>query len=221
MKLPILAATAFVAVITSANAAVIISEIDPTGSSTSTYAADWFELTNTGTTAVGITGWKMDDNSNSFALAVPLRNVTSIAPGQSVVFVEGTATGTTDATIDANFETAWFGSNVPFGFVIGNYGGSGVGLSSTADAVNIFDSTGTLVTRLDFGTSTAGVTFDNAAGLNNVTLSTLSVAGTNGAFVSPTNETGSPGVIPEPASCGLVLSGLAAMGLIRRRRTNI
>ena len=26
--------------------------------------ADWFEVTNTGTTAVDITGWKMDDNSN-------------------------------------------------------------------------------------------------------------------------------------------------------------
>src|SRR6476646_157554 len=43
--------------------AVIISEVDPSGSGRS-YAADWFEVTNTGTSDVNLTGWKMDDNSN-------------------------------------------------------------------------------------------------------------------------------------------------------------
>jgi len=219
MKILVLAATIAVATITSSQAAIIISEIDPTGSGNSTYKADWFELTNTGSIAVDITGWKMDDNSNSSSAAVGLRGVSSIAPGQSVVFVEGMADGSTDATIDASFESAWFGSNVPNGFTIGNYGGSGVGLGNTGDAVNIFDSTGTLVTRDDFGTATTGVSFDNSAGLNNVTLSQVSVAGVNGAFVSPTSETGSPGtVIPEPGACGLVLSGLTALGFVRRRR---
>ena len=42
---------------------VVISEIHPGGSS-SAYAADWFEVTNTGTTTVDITGWKFDDSSN-------------------------------------------------------------------------------------------------------------------------------------------------------------
>src|ERR1019366_8639797 len=130
-------------------------EVDPTGSSAS-YAADWFELENIGSSAVNITGWKMDDNSDAFANAVSIRNVTSIAPGQAVVFVEGNATGTTDLTIDGHFETAWFGTSVPSGFKIGNYGGTGVGLSATADAVNIFDSTGTAITGVSFGASTTG-----------------------------------------------------------------
>jgi P pilus assembly chaperone PapD len=70
---------ALMAVTASAHASIIISEVNPTGSSTTTYAADWFELTNTGAYAVDISGWKMDDNSNAFASAVALRGVTSIA----------------------------------------------------------------------------------------------------------------------------------------------
>ena len=56
------------------------------------YAADWFEVTNTGTTAVDITGWKIDDNSNAFGSAVALRGVTSIAAGKSAVFFEAAPT---------------------------------------------------------------------------------------------------------------------------------
>jgi len=125
----------------SLHGALLITEVDPSGSSAS-YGADWFDLTNTGKTTLNITGWKMDDNSNSFSLAVPLRNVTSIGAGQTVVFFEGTSTGTTDSTIATNFESAWFGGNVPSGFTTGAYGGSGVGLSTSGDAVNIFDASG-------------------------------------------------------------------------------
>lgn len=207
------------AAVTQAHAAIIISEVNPTGSSTTTYAADWFELTNTGSTAVNISGWKMDDNSNAFGSAVALRGVTSIAAGQSVVFVEGNTSGSNDATIDASFKTAWFGANVPTGFVIGNYGGSGVGLSAATDAVNIFDSTGTTITRVDFGASTAGVTFDNKLGLNNATISTLSSVGVNGAFTSANGaEIGSPGVVPLPGALPLLMSALGLIGGARLRR---
>src|SRR5215471_8585991 len=85
-----LAAGCVFALAHSASAAIISSEVDPSGSSmaSNTYNADWFELTNTGASAQDITGWKMDDNSHTFGSAVGLRGVTSIAPGQSVVFVE-------------------------------------------------------------------------------------------------------------------------------------
>lgn len=213
------ASIAFLAVgstVGSAGAAIVISEVHPSGSGNAPYAADFFEITNNSASAVDITGWKIDDNSNSFGSSVALRLVTSIAPGQSVVFVEGSATGSTDASLIAAFKSAWFGSNVPAGFTIGTYGGSGVGLSTSGDAVNIFTSTGTLVTRVDFGASTNGVTFDNAAGLNNVSISQLSVAGVNGAFVSPAGETGSPGLVPTPASIGLLAVG--GLGFGRRSR---
>jgi hypothetical protein len=215
-------------------AAIIISEVDPSGSSTTsnTYHADWFELTNTGALAVDITGWKMDDNSHTFASAVSLRGVTSIAPGQSVVFVEGLADGSTDSTVDTNFENFWFGSgNVPAGFAVGNYGGTSVGLSQTADEVNIYDATGTEVVGVGFGASSTGVSLDNAAGLGNTTqpdtqISTASVVGMNGAFSSfgvgsaSTHEVGSPGAItnavPEPASALLLCLGAGLLVTSRK-----
>jgi Lamin Tail Domain/PEP-CTERM motif len=203
-----------------AQAQIYITEVDAAGSSKSTpYQADWFELKNTGLSAVDITGWEMDDNSDSFSLAVPLRNITSIAPGQAVVFVEGTADGTGDATLDASFETAWFGSSVPAGFTIGNYGGSGVGLSQTADAVNIFDSLGNPVAGVSFGASSLGNTFDNEADING-TISTFSAIGVNGAFLAADGlEVGSPGdvsPVPEPSTVGL--AGLGLLGLLALRQ---
>lgn len=203
---------------TAAYAGIIISEVNPTGSSTA-YAADWFELTNTGSSAVNISGWKMDDNSNSSSSAVALRGITTIGAGQSIVFLEGNASGSNDATLNANFKTAWFGANVPVGFLIGNYGGSGVGLSNSADAVNIFDSTGALVTRVNFGASSAGVTFNNDAGLNNATISTLSSIGVNGALLSANGaEVGSPSAVPIPAALPLFMSAFGLMGALAKRR---
>jgi Ca2+-binding RTX toxin-like protein/uncharacterized protein YjiK len=186
---------------------LIISEASPWSSGNSPYAADWFELTNTGTTAIDITGWKMDDNSNSFGSAVALRGITSIAAGESVIFIENTLLTVTDVALDDSFKTAWFGTTPPKNLQIGNYGGSGVGLSTGGDAVNIFNAAGTLITGTTFDISTTGQTFDNKAGAASTTfptplVSNLSVVDINGAFLSPSGkETGSPGTIsPKPIS---------------------
>ena len=127
--------------------------------------------------------------------------MTSIPAGKSAVFFEGLADGSTDAAKIASFSTAWFGSSTPpAGFLIGAYGGSGVGLSTGGDAVNLFDAGGSRITGVSFGAATTGVTFDNHAGLGSTalplpTVSTLSVVGVNSAFLSTTvvPETGSPG----------------------------
>ncbi|MBC7734503.1 MAG: lamin tail domain-containing protein [Bacteriovorax sp.] len=224
-KVAAAAVALFVPLLAAATAlpSVIISEVSAVGSA-STYNADWFELTNTGSSALDITGWKMDDNSNSFAASVALRGVTSIAAGQSVVFLEGTSAGASDATLDSNFKTAWFGTAAT-SVIFGNYGGAQVGLSAISDAVNIFDSFGTVVTRVDFGASTAATSFDNSAGLNNVMLTQKSVVGVNGAFMSANSgEVGSPGFavapVPEPEIYALTLAGLALVGVAARRRKN-
>ncbi|MFD1950265.1 SdiA-regulated domain-containing protein [Sphingomonas arantia] len=177
---------------------VAITEVAPWASS-SRSGADWFELTNTGSTAIDVTGWKFDDNSYSSTSAVALSGVTTIAAGQSAIFLEGGA-----AQI-ATFANIWFGGTVPAGVQIGTYTGAGVGLSNGGDAANVFDAAGTLKASVTFGASPSGpyATFDNAAQINSTslvnhaTISTFATAGTNGAFVAPgdATETGSPGTI--------------------------
>src|SRR4051794_30712814 len=95
-------------------ATAILSEVHPAGSGNGTYAADWFEVTNRGQAALDVTGWRIDDNSTSFAASVPLRGVTSIPAGASAVYFDGTAAGPAgDAATAAAFSTAWFGAATP------------------------------------------------------------------------------------------------------------
>src|SRR5262249_20763336 len=182
---------------TIAASSLIISEVAPwsSGHSAPSLGVDWVEVKNVGPTAANIAGWKMDDDSRAFNTAVALNGVTTIAPGESVIFLE-----TTDlAGKSAAFKTLWFGANPPANLQIGSYNGSGVGLSASGDQVNLFDSAGALQTSVVFGASPSGPfpTFDNAAGLNNATISRLSASGVNDAFVAAKDvaEIGSPGTI--------------------------
>ncbi|HKE59755.1 MAG TPA: SdiA-regulated domain-containing protein [Pyrinomonadaceae bacterium] len=187
---------------TGGNASIIISEVAPwsSGNSDPSLRVDWFEVTNIGNATANITGWKMDDDSHTFNNAVALNGITNIAPGESVIFLE-----TADlAGKSAAFKALWFGTNPPPNLQIGSYNGSGVGLSTGGDQVNLFDSGGTLQAGVAFSTSPSGPfpSFDNAAGLNNTTISALSAVGVNGAFAAAhdANEIGSPGTIGAAAA---------------------
>jgi uncharacterized protein YjiK/phosphodiesterase/alkaline phosphatase D-like protein len=186
---------------------LIISEVTPWSSTpaNSPLATDWFEVTNIGSAAQSLAGWSMDDDSSTPGVA-PLNGIDSIAPGESVVFIE-LLPGHTAAGDAANFRNIWFGANPPPNLKIGSYvGSSGVGLGAGGDQVNLFDGPSKKA-GVTFGASTTGKTFDNAAGLNyngttNATISTLSINGVNGAFVAATHstETGSPGTIGAAAT---------------------
>jgi len=174
-------------------ATVSISEVAPWSSGNSLVGADWFEVTNNGNTALDITGWKIDDSSKSFASALALNGITSIAPGESVIFLETGASNS--ATVIANFKSAWFGTNIPANLQVGSYTGSGAGLSTGGDEVNLFDAGGNLKSNVTFGVATTNKTFNNAAGLTNTSISTLSQVGINDAFtaINDANQIGSPG----------------------------
>jgi len=206
-----------------AHSAMLITEVAPWSSGNSLpLAADWFELTNTGPAAVIVTGWKMDDSSNSFATAVTLNGITSIGAGQSAIYLEGANL----ATLQTNFINTWFGGTAPAGLLIGNYSGGGVGLSTGGDGVSVFDGAGALQAKIAFGVSDATVpfqSFDNTAGLNNATISLLSQVGVNGAFTAAAGgEVGSPGLaaIPEPETYALLLAGLGLLGVMARKRAH-
>jgi hypothetical protein len=208
-----------------AHADIRITEVAPYASGNTAYGADWFELTNTGTTAVDITGWRVDDSSAAFGASLALRGITSIGAGQSVVFIESNASGTNDATRLSGFVNAWFNGAAPASFAMGFYGGSGIGLSTGGDAVNIYNAAGALQAGVSFGTSDDSApfqSFDNAAGQNGVAISQLSALGANGARVSFDGiEIGSPGAVaavPEPETYAMLLAGIGVIATFVRRR---
>jgi len=235
---------------TAVHAAIVITEVDPYGSSAS-YGGDWFELTNTGSSAVSIAGYTMTDNhasnnttnpyaagstisignlSGSRATAGPAAltlagGATTLAAGQSAVFIESPSSAANSSTLIGKFESAWFGTNVPTNFLVGTYndGASTLyGLGTDSDMVNIFNgstSGAALIASVAFGadTGTPESTFDNAAGLNDATLTQKSVVGVNGAFLSANGvEIGSPGVVPLPPALVLFSSGFAALAAVAR-----
>ena len=188
---------------------LVVTEVAPWSSGNSPVAADWFEVTNTGGRAVDLNGWKVDDSSESFVAAVALTGVSSIAPGESVVFVE-TANLTNTRTL---FRNTWLGVDSASTLQIGGYSGGSIGLSSGGDAVNLYDGGGIRRANVSFDASSTSVpfaTFDNAAGLNVAALTLKSVPGINGAFTAANdvNELGSPGVavMAGPLDFGLWLA---------------
>ena len=155
--------------------------------------ADWFELSNVGDTAADITGYKMDDGSFSSSSAVLLSGVTTIPPGESVIFVE-TALPLTDLPA---FRTFW---GLSASAQVGSYTGSGVSLGSGGDGVVIYTGSNVEVNRIQStGAATTGSSFYYVFNSSGTLLSTgnpVSAEGTVGAFrsVNALGNIGSPGV---------------------------
>lgn len=192
-----------------------ITEIWPGNEPGANLTNDWFELTNFGDTA-----WTaaadgdlyFDDDSFDFMVADLMMGIASIAPGESVIFVDGSP---------VDWMNVW-GPDLAAAPQVGFYAGSG--LSQGGDGVGLFLDT-------DFNGPQAGELFEtevypdaNLVGGQSydVVLAAFSVSGNaSGAFATTAvNDSfqpavGSPGSIPEPTSIALLaLGGL----MVARRR---
>lgn len=173
---------------------LVITEILPAQSTNGPFRGhnDWWELTNYDDFTVDLKGYRFDDNSATLAAAVTFTNELRIAPGESIVFVEG-------MTVSAF--RSWWGPFLGTNIQIVTYQGSGLGLSSLGDAVNLWNAGAeedfdTIASEV-FSTATPGVSFrfDPDAGV----YGELSREGWDGAWVAPENgDIGSPGYTRNP-----------------------
>ena len=198
--------------------------------------ADWWEVTNYGSSAVDITGWTVDDNFMSGS-SIALNGITSINAGESVAFLETTTLDSgTVATLISSFRTFWGGSAASA--QIGYYAGSGIGLSSNGDGLVMFSGTTETTPRVSFGAATTGASFYygyDAAGDPTTSPNTNAIVSTVGTldgqitFASASTlpqNIGSLGTavvtaVPEPSSAALLVIGAGAgvtLGLRRARR---
>ena len=219
LNLKVTSAFVVVAAISSpAIADLRITEVMSSSNGGGSPTGDFFEVTNYGSSAVSLSGWKMDDNSFALANAVAMSGIASIGAGESVIFIESAA----GAAINS-FRTFWGGLT---GVQVGYYSGPGTGLSSGGDAVIIFDSFGTEATRVSFGAAVSGSTFfwgyNSATGTVDPSYSgVVSTVGTIGTQVTVTSsgDSGSLGTaIGVPAPGVVALLGVAGLIVGKRRR---
>jgi len=203
--------------IPAAHAGIVITEVMSSSGTNGT--PDWIEVTNDGSSAVSLTGWKMDDGSFNIAAAVALSGITSIGAGESVIFIESTG----GAGI-GSFRTFWGGlTNVQVGY----YSGSGVSLSSGGDGVCLFNNLGVNVNQVSFGAATTGSSFfwgwDAQGSIDpnySAVVSTVGTIGTQVGFVSANvlGNIGSLGTAIAVPGPGLAAFASLALAIRSRRR---
>jgi hypothetical protein len=151
---------------------------------------DFWELTNFGTNAVNLDGYRYSDSLR--LPLVPLPALT-VQPGESVVFVR--TDPNTAVTDEAQFR-AWWGaclsSAVQVRMVPRN-----PGFDAQSDGVRIYDSATNLLDRVDFGIARRGTTF--MYDTNSAEFGIYSQVGVCGACKAElADDIGSPGVTCGP-----------------------
>ncbi len=157
---------------------------------------DWWELKNTGSTAIDLTGFSWDDNS--FTAGTVTFGSYVLQPNEAIVVWQGLAVD------ESLFEAEWLLTNQNVAIISSDeMTGSYPGLSQSGDGVAIFAPNGQEICRASYTAALPGTSleFDNNCGL----LGNAQV-GVNNAYSSVNGDVGSPG----NATIGLVENSLSA-----------
>lgn len=194
-----------------------ISEIWPGNEPGSNLSEDWFEITNYGDMAwtAAVDGdLYYDDDSFDASTADIISGVASIAPGESVILVNGGASAATD------WSTLW-GAVVTLPQV-GSFDGSGLGQGG--DAVGVWVSMGAPAGAPNFTAAYPDANSNGGQSYDTILSAFSTVSNAAGAVATTTlNDVnqpaiGSPGsVVPEPGTLALAMGGM--WFVVRRKRT--
>ena len=192
----------------SARADLIITEVMPSSSHTNTVAnGDWWELYNSGASAIDLTTYSWDDNTATPGSAD--FNGLTINAGEAIIIGQETV----------GQEAAWLAAWALSGVTVINLGNTEFqNFGAGGDEIHVYDTLNVQVAAVTFGAATAGFSFEWDASGNSLG---LSVNGENGAFLADASagggpDVGSPGtVIPEP--CTMALLSFGAVLLCGRR----
>jgi hypothetical protein len=172
---------------------LVITEVMPSPSDC-VLSTDWFEITNFGSNAVSLLGYRFatgNGSSPSLEGARVITNNTLLQPGESAVFVRG---------FDLQKFIEWWGDALPPSLVLISY--SGIGLGAASDQLH-FWGPGTedpldVITEVIWAGTSPGVSkyyLDNVGG----GFDDPSLPGEGGAFVAAQcSDVGSPGYTNNP-----------------------
>lgn len=172
-------------------------------------AADWWELTSFEPEPVDLTGWRFNDNTGGLADPFVLPAVT-IAPRESIIFVEGSAA--------AQFSDWWGAANLPANLQIVTYTGAGLGLSASADAINLWNGSTTdpadTIAAANYSSAQTGIAF--IYNPNTAQFGARAELDVLGVFrAASANDIGSPGAIQGAPSAPALITSIPQPGKIR------
>jgi hypothetical protein len=156
--------------------------------------ADFFELTNFGTNAIDLIGYRFNDadHLDEFIKLAPPGQTLLIQPNESIILVR------TNFMSEMDFRGNW---RACFDSVAQVHPFWGPGFSSFGDSLRIYDAETNVVDQIDFGRAKPGRSFVYSP--NTGAFDSLSLL-ENGACLSVTNSTGSPGRTTGPVPLRIV-----------------